>query len=289
MKMSPPRVTLSPREAESGISVIDRDLPFERFIELHFGPREAEALRLGRDLEAASVPLHDIVVADAALVMKAADAIKVFRSGTPSLFRIARCATEAAVAVGQEAAKDLVGGSEIGGPGQTKFAGEAILKGAPEAFDAALGLGAPGSNVGDAELLECAAELRGFPATCELFFPRPVIVVANEDAMTIAVETERDAEAAQQAAEQAEIATCVFGGEEFGDRDFASGIVEEAEQGQLRAAIFQPAVKAAVQQQHFALPSARRAALSMRGSAPLTGRADACRAQETAEGLAPEG
>jgi hypothetical protein len=74
--------------------------------------------------------------------------------------------------------------------------------------------------------------LRGFPATCELFFYRPVIVVANEDAMTIAVETERYAEAAQQAAEQAEIATCVFGGEEFGNGNFASDIVEEAEQGQ---------------------------------------------------------
>ena len=32
----------------------------------------------------------------------------------------------------------------------------------------------------------------------------------------------------------------------------------------------------------------RPAALSMRGSAPLTGRADACRAQQTAEGFAPE-
>src|ERR1700682_1002456 len=108
MKMSPPGVNLSTVEVEFVVCVIDRNLSFERFIELHFCPGEAEAVWLGRDLEAASVPLHDIVVADAALVMEAADAIKVFRSGTPSLFRIARCATEAAVVVGQEAAKDLV-------------------------------------------------------------------------------------------------------------------------------------------------------------------------------------
>ena len=62
-------------EVESGICVIDRDLSFERFHNLHFGPGEAEAFWLRRDLEAASVPLHDVVVADAALMVKAADAV----------------------------------------------------------------------------------------------------------------------------------------------------------------------------------------------------------------------
>ena len=174
------------------------------------------------------------------------------------------------------------------GTGQTQLAGEAILKSAPEAFDAALGLGTLGSDVGDAELLQSAAELSGLAAAGELFFHRPVIVVANEDAVAIAVETEGYAEAAQQAAEQAEIAASVFGGEEFGDQDFAGGVVEEAEQGKLRAAIFQPAMKAGVEQQHFAFPSARQAALAMGGSASLTGRADPGRAQQTAEGLASE-
>jgi hypothetical protein len=74
------------------IAVIDCNLSLARFHELNSGSSKAEAVLLGRDLEAASVALHDIVIADAALVMKAADAIKVFRSGTPSLFRIARCA-----------------------------------------------------------------------------------------------------------------------------------------------------------------------------------------------------
>ena len=177
---------------------------------------------------------------------------------------------------------------QIGGPGQAQFAGEAILKGAPEAFDAALGLGTLGSNVGDAELLQCAAELRGFPATCELFFHRPVIVVANEDAVTVAVETEGYAEAAQQAAEQAEIAACVFGGKEFGDENFEGSVIEKAEQGKLWAAIFQPAVKAGIEQHHFAFPSAREAALAMNGSASFAGRTDAGRAQQAAESLAPE-
>jgi len=81
-------------------------------------------------------------------------------------------------------------------------------------------------------------------------------------------------EAAQHALEQAEIAAGVFGGEEFGDEDFAGGVIEETEQGKLRATIFQPAMQAGVEQQHFAFSSARQAALAMGGSASLTGRAD---------------
>src|ERR1039458_9797221 len=220
--------------------------------------------------------------------MKAADVVEVLGSRTPSFFGFARRTTEATVVVGQEAAKDLVGGVQIVGAGQTQLTGEAILKSAPEAFDAALGWGTLGGDVGDTELVESAAELCGLLAAGELFFHRPVIVVANEDAVAIAIEAERYAEAAQQAVEQAEIAASVFRGEEFGDQDFASGVVEEAEQGKLRAAIFQPARKAGVEQQHFAFPSARQAALAMGGSATLTGRAASGRAQQTAESLATE-
>ncbi len=76
-------------------------------------------------------------------------------------------------------------------PARRKLAGEAILKGSPEAFDTALGLGTLSGDVGDAELLESAAELRGLAAPRELFFHRPVIVIANEDAVVISVETSR--------------------------------------------------------------------------------------------------
>jgi len=77
-------VNFSPGVEEFGVSVVDRDLPFERFHELHFGSGEAEAVPLGRDLETAAVPLHDVVVADRALVLKAADTFQVLGSGTPS-------------------------------------------------------------------------------------------------------------------------------------------------------------------------------------------------------------
>jgi hypothetical protein len=106
---------LSVDETEFVISVIDRNLSFQRFIELHLGTSEAEALRLGRDLKTSSVPLHDVVVADQAFVMEAADVVEVFGGGTPRGFGFARRATEAPVVVRQEAAQDLVGGDQIGG------------------------------------------------------------------------------------------------------------------------------------------------------------------------------
>jgi hypothetical protein len=288
MKMSPPWVNFSTGVEEFGTAIVDRNLPIEGFNELDFRPGEAEALRLGRDLEAASIPLHDVVVADAALVMKAADALEIFGSGSPSFFCFARCTAEAAVVVVQEAAQDLVGGVQIMGAGQAQLAGEAILKGAPETFDASLSLRTVGSDVGDAELFQRAAKLCGFTAADKFFLHRPVIVVAHEDAVAISVEAERNAEAAQQAVEQAKITAGVFGGEEFGDQHFARGIVEEAEQSKLGATILQPAMKAGVEQQHLAFASACETALSMGGSATFAGRADPGRAQQTAKGLAPE-
>src|SRR5258708_14282442 len=189
MIMSPPWVNFWTGGEGFRSSIGDRNLSFGRFNELDFRPGEAEALRLGRDLEAASVPLHDVVVADAALVMKAADAVESVGSGPPSLFGFARGTTEAPVMIGQEAAQDLVGSDQIVSPGQTQLAGEAILEGAPEAFDATLGLRTLGRDVGDAELLRGAADLRGLAAAGELFFHRPVSVVAHEDAVAARLAT----------------------------------------------------------------------------------------------------
>ena len=95
--------------------------------------------------------------------------------------------------------------------------------------------------------------------------------------------------AAQQAAEQAEIAAGVFGGKELGDQDFAGGVVQEAEQGELGAAIFQPAVEAGVEQPHLAFARAGQTALTMRGGTTLAGRAETVATQQATKSLAAEG
>jgi hypothetical protein len=122
--MSPRRVKLPTCVVEFGIAVIDGDVSIERFNELNFCPGEAEAMRLGRNLEVAAVPLDNVVVADAALMEEAADTVQVFGSGTPGFLGFARHTSKAAVVVGQEAAKDLVGGVKIGSTGHAQFVSE---------------------------------------------------------------------------------------------------------------------------------------------------------------------
>src|ERR1700736_1644570 len=120
-----------PSDFEAGVSVVDSHLAFEALVKLDLGTGETEPSRLRRDLKASSIPLHDVVVADRALVQEAADAIESGRSGPPGLGRVARSAAETAVVVREEAAQHLIGGVQIGSPGQTQLAGEAVLEGAP--------------------------------------------------------------------------------------------------------------------------------------------------------------
>ena len=84
------------------------------------------------------VPLQGVDVAERAFVTEAAALVEVLGSGTPSRLRIVRCTAEAATVVGKKTAQNLGEGSQIAGSSQTQFAGEAIMKSAPEAFDAAL-------------------------------------------------------------------------------------------------------------------------------------------------------
>src|SRR5260370_5707695 len=97
-----------------------------------FGSGDAETACLLGYLEAAALPLHDIVVADDAFVHEAADAVEIFRSGAPCRLAIARRPGEAAVVVGGEFAQHGGGGVEGFGPGGPQVAWEAILPHTPE-------------------------------------------------------------------------------------------------------------------------------------------------------------
>ena len=107
--------------------------------------------------------------------------------------------------------------------------------------------------------------------------------------VAVAVETERSTATAQEAIQQAEIAASVFGGEEFGDRDLAGGVVDEGQQSKFRAPLFEPAMQAAIEQEHFAFAGTGSAALAMKAGATLAGRGDAGRAQKAAESFASDG
>src|SRR5579859_758642 len=191
---------------QSRIAVVENDAAIEGLVDLYFGPGEAEALCLLGDLEAAAIPLHDVVVADGAFVHEAADALEAVRSRPPGSFHLAGLFSETAVVVGDKLAQHGVGGVEVLSASQAELTAQAILQHPPEAFDAAFGLRAVGGDEGDAELFEGATELGGLAFSSELFFDRPAVVIADEDAAVIAVKSERRAVAAEQLFQQAEIA-----------------------------------------------------------------------------------
>jgi len=101
----------------------------------------------------------DVVGADHALVAEAeaAGEIETRRQGAEVALSLAGRDGEALIVVGAEASEDLVGGVEIAGPGKAEFADQAVLAGAPGAFDAAFGLGRVGGDRLDAEFLQGAA------------------------------------------------------------------------------------------------------------------------------------
>src|SRR5258705_1708681 len=113
-----------------------------------------------------------------------------------------------------------------------------------------------------------------FPASC------PVVIVADEDAAVIAVKSQRHAETAQQLAQQAEIAKRGFRREELCGQDFPGGVILHAESGELRAASFEPIVRAAVELHEFAEPRGAHAALTMSGSTTLARRPATVQTQE---------
>ena len=286
MKMSPWR---SQGVLQASIAVVERDAPVERLIDIHFGSGKAEALALLRDLETLAVPLHDVVVADHALMNEAADTVKIFRSRTPRGLHFAGSAGEAAIVVGEKNAQHGVGGVQIASVSQTQLAAQTILKHAPEAFDAAFGLRTVGGDEGDAELLERAAELGGLTFSGELFLHRPEVVVAYEDAAVIAVKSERSAVAAQQLTQQQEITMCGFGGKELGGDDFSGGVVLQAERGEAWAAAFQPVMGRAIELHQFAFAGGSQTALAMRRGTAFSGRSQTGLTQKTAQSLAAQG
>src|SRR5216684_8957962 len=75
--------------------------------------------------------------------------------------------------------------------------------------------------------------------------------------------------AAEHLFQQAEIAERGLRREELGGQDFAGGVVLHAESGELRAATFEPVVRAAVELHEFAEASGTQAALAMSGGAAL--------------------
>src|SRR2546430_16835711 len=98
---------------------------------MNFGAGEAEALSLLGDLEALALPLHDVVVADHALVNEAADAVEVVRGRAPCSLAFTRTAGEAAGVGGRKKTPHRGGGGPNAGVGPAESTGRTNLRPPP--------------------------------------------------------------------------------------------------------------------------------------------------------------
>ena len=233
-----------------------------------------------------------VVGGDDALVMKAEATIEIeaARQAAEVAGGLGRRTGEAPIVVGAEAVEHGVGLGQGGGLSETKFADQAILTGAPDALDAALGLRGMGGDLLDAELLESASELSGSLLAGELFGDCPVGIVTLEDAVAIAIETERDTVRGDHGVQSAEIAEGILGFElEMGGQDLTGGIVLKADQGEGGAAAFEPVMTTSVGERHHAEAGAGWTARTIFSWPSFLRRGHFGGAQNPAHGFAAEG
>src|ERR1019366_5878416 len=132
-----------------------------------------------------------VVSSDHALIAQAeaAGEIEAARQGAEVARSVGWGAGKALVVVGTEASEHGVGLRQGGGAGETEFADQTMLAGAPGAPDAALGLRRVGGDLLDAEFLQGASELGG-----RLFSGEGAVgIIALEDAVALPADAERDA------------------------------------------------------------------------------------------------
>src|SRR6476661_8766573 len=114
------------------------------------------------------------------------------------------------VEVDQESRQHAIGLIQSASLSQTKFAAETVLKGAPQTFNAAFGLGRVGRDLLDTEFFQSAAHLGGKLLSGEFFLARPMGIIALKDAMAITIEAQGNAVGGEQGVQTAKIAGGIF-------------------------------------------------------------------------------
>ena len=111
---------------------------------------------LRRDVDALGSVLDGVIVGDDLSVLEAEEVVKESPLGPrqPGGFAVIGGDGEAAIVLGEVAMEHLLRLGGGAGVGQPEFAGESVLKGPPEPFHPAFGLGRAGEDQLYAELLE---------------------------------------------------------------------------------------------------------------------------------------
>jgi hypothetical protein len=144
-----------------------------------------------------------------------------------------------------------------------------------------LSLGRAGRDPGNADVLEGAADLGGLRTTAELLVEREGPRGVLEHAVTVSVDGDGEPVVRDEITQQPEIAVRVLLVADDRTENVAGGIVDGGEEGDARAAVLQPGVRAPIEEDDEpALRHALPARAVARGASPA--RAAEARVEEDA-------
>ena len=120
--------------------VRDREGAIESLVDLDLGSSVAAGVGPGQNLQAVGAEGDGIVIGDDAQVLEAKDRVRVERRGPGAIRQrgVGRGVGKPRVVTAQEPGEKGIGARAVTDTGEAEFGQEAILKGAKEAFDAAL-------------------------------------------------------------------------------------------------------------------------------------------------------
>ncbi len=244
----------------------------------------AAAPGAGAQLEKAPLELHGVIVLDRAAVLEAADAIEIGRSGAPGGLGMGGGLGEAGIVAMEKPVEDALRLRERAGAGQAELDHQAILEGPKEPFNPTRRLRRPGGDPANAQLLERAADLGGLYGALELFVQRARRTgIAVKDPMAIGVGGRRDAIAADELAEQEEVALGIFLEPKDAAEHLSCRIVDRGVKDEAGTAVLEPGVLAAVHLDEEPRLGHALAAAAMAWGAAGAGTAEAGLPEEPAD------
>lgn len=292
--LGPPRGPMTGREllgAKTLATVVDGQRAIEVGVDVHPRSSVAAPTGTGLELEEAAVELHGVIVLDGALVLEATDAVEIGASGSrpPGGLGVRGSLSETGIVAWEKAVEHALGLGERAGLGEAELADEAVLEGAKEPLDPPLGLRGACADPADAEFLEGAPDLGRRGSALELLGEGQWGAgIAVEDPVAVGVRRTGEAIAADELAEEQEVAVGILFQAEDAAEDPARRVVDGRVEHETWPAIFEPGVVAAIHLDEEAGLGHACPTATMAGGTAGAGAADALGAQQPLHGRTGE-
>lgn len=230
-------------------TMIDCQRAVQACVDVDAGTAIAATAGARRELQQTPVEGDCVVMADRALVLKAADPLESLRRGgwLPGRLRMRGGLRKARIVPRQKPVEHPLGLGQRARLGKPQFDDEAILEGAEETLDSTLALRRGRGNPANPQFLEGTANLGRGHGAGQLIDQRQWRAgIAMKQAMAIGVGGGGYPIALDEAAEEEEVAMGIFLRAKDGSKDLSRGIIDGGQQDEPGATVLQPGVVTAV-------------------------------------------